>query len=365
MQARILTARKDSSRDPDSKEGFIKGVEFADGWVRLSANDSIVGNTYVSASDSIVLHSSSYILADKKGFAHKEGVGYGHHGQVPTISKGGGGAGFGGVGGRGRFYVSGGAGDGGIVYGDSMYPDNLGSGGGDWDATSGHRWGGGSGGGRITLKCFDGTILLNGTISTSGGNGTSKTAWAGGGGSGGSISIYAEHFQGTGTINSKGGNGALSSFISHGGGGGGGRISLHRDNHTFSGNVSVAGGLKGGSGATDGAAGTIYTDTLLQGRGPQNDYQINLGQLVFKLFQNSPNPFLNRTTIRYSVPRKVKVSLKVFDVTGRCVQTLVNGERKPGYHETELGTKKLGPGVYFAKFEAGDYKQVRKLILMR
>jgi hypothetical protein len=86
-----------------------------------------------------------------------------------------------------------------------------------------------------------------------------------------------------------------------------------------------------------------------------------------------PNPFLERTTIRYSVPRKVRVSLKVFDVTGRCVETLVNGERKPGYHETELGTRKLGPGVYFAKFEAHpidggqarEYRQVRKLILMR
>jgi hypothetical protein len=344
----LLISPVHAGTNPDSKEGFIKGVEFADGW-----------------GDSIVLHSSSYILADRKGYSRNEGTGRGHPGTIVTIPKGGGGAGYGGIGGHGRFYVPGGLGDGGIVYGDSMYPDNLGSGGGDWDATSGHRWGGGSGGGRITLKCFDGTILLNGTVSTSGGNGTSKTAWAGGGGSGGSISIYAEHFQGTGTIDAEGGNGAPSSFISHGGGGGGGRISLHRDNHTFSGNVSVAGGLKGGSGATDGAAGTIYTDTLLQGRGPQNDYEINLGQLVFKLFQNSPNPFLNRTTIRYSVPRKVRVSLKVFDVTGRCVETLVNGERKPGYHETELGTKKLGPGVYFAKFEASDYKEVRKLILMR
>jgi hypothetical protein len=87
--------------------------------------------------------------------------------------------------------------------------------------------------------------------------------------------------------------------------------------------------------------------------------------LVFKLFQNSPNPFLRMTTIRYSVPREVRVSLKVFDVTGRCVETLVNGERKPGYHEAEFGTKDLGPGVYFAKFEADDYKEIRKLLLMR
>jgi hypothetical protein len=78
-----------------------------------------------------------------------------------------------------------------------------------------------------------------------------------------------------------------------------------------------------------------------------------------------PNPFLRTTTIRYSVSKKASVSLKVFDVTGRCVETLVSGEKKPGYRETELGTKNLGPGVYFAKFEAGDHKEVQKLILMR
>jgi hypothetical protein len=255
----LLISPVHAGTNPDSKEGFIKGVEFADGWIRLSANDSIVGNTYVSASDSIVLHSGSYVLTDKKGNAHKEGTGRGHHGTIVTIPKGGGGAGYGGIGGHGRFYVPGGLGDGGIVYGDSIHPNNLGSGGGDWDSTSGHAWGGGSGGGRITLKCFDGDVLIDGTLSANGGNGNSKSSWAGGGGSGGSISVYAGSLAGAGTINAKGGNGATSSFISHGGGGAGGRVSLHRDNHTFSGSVSVAGGLKGGSGATDGVGGTIYT----------------------------------------------------------------------------------------------------------
>jgi hypothetical protein len=78
-----------------------------------------------------------------------------------------------------------------------------------------------------------------------------------------------------------------------------------------------------------------------------------------------PNPFLRRTTIRYSMLRKVSVSLKVFDVSGRCVKTLVSGEKKSGYHETELGTKNLAPGVYFARFEAGNHKEVQKLILTR
>jgi hypothetical protein len=86
-----------------------------------------------------------------------------------------------------------------------------------------------------------------------------------------------------------------------------------------------------------------------------------------------PNPFPRTTTIRYSVPRTARVSLKVFDVTGRCVKTLVSGEKNPGYHDAEFQSKDLRPGIYFARFEAypidggqaRDHKEVRKLILMR
>jgi hypothetical protein len=87
--------------------------------------------------------------------------------------------------------------------------------------------------------------------------------------------------------------------------------------------------------------------------------------LTFKLFQNSPNPFTRNTTIRYSVPRNEKVSLSVYDASGRCVRTLVNEEKKPGYHNVSFDGRRLGTGVYFTRFIAGDYKEVSKLILVR
>ena len=78
----------------------------------------------------------------------------------------------------------------------------------------------------------------------------------------------------------------------------------------------------------------------------------------------SPNPFIQRTTIMYQLPVKSRVSLKIYDVTGRLVKILVNREKKPGYYNASWDAKELASGIYFVKFEAGDYKKVKKLILM-
>ena len=84
-----------------------------------------------------------------------------------------------------------------------------------------------------------------------------------------------------------------------------------------------------------------------------------------RLFQNQPNPSIKRTTISYHLPIKTKVSLKIYDMTGRIAKTLVNEEKESGYHEVNLHTKDLASGIYFAKIVAGDYKSTKKLILVR
>jgi hypothetical protein len=58
-------------------------------------------------------------------------------------------------------------------------------------------------------------------------------------------------------------------------------------------------------------------------------------------------------------------SIEIHDAAGRLVKTLVNEEKKPGRHEVTWNAKGLPAGIYFAKFKAGDYKEVKKLILMR
>lgn len=356
-----LLSPVNTATNSDSKEGFIKGVELTDSWIRLSTNDSIVGNIELSTGDSIIINSSSHIIANSKGFAHNQGAGYGHAG---SSSHGGGGAGYGGIGGHGNYYTPNGTGDGGIAYGDYSHPDSLGSGGGDYGTGSGYRWGGGTGGGKVILDCATGKVLINGTISVNGANGISKTSYASGGGSGGSVLIYAKYLFGSGTINAKGGDGGSVSNCK-GGGGAGGRVCLYRDSTNFdSTHILVTGGLKGGTGATDGDTGTIYIDVLPSGGGGGQG-SMTKPPLIFKLYQNYPNPSLKQTTLMYSIPVPSKVSLKLYDLSGRCVKTFVDGEKLPGYYKETLNAKDYPTGVYFAKFKAGNYKETRKLVLMK
>ncbi|MCK4352117.1 T9SS type A sorting domain-containing protein [candidate division WOR-3 bacterium] len=89
------------------------------------------------------------------------------------------------------------------------------------------------------------------------------------------------------------------------------------------------------------------------------------GNLVFKLSQNYPNPFTAVTSVKWSVPKQCHVSLKIYDVAGRLVKTLVNGNKKPGYYTVKWDAKGFPSGIYFVKLNAGEYKMTKKLILMR
>ena len=87
------------------------------------------------------------------------------------------------------------------------------------------------------------------------------------------------------------------------------------------------------------------------------------------------NPFSQKTVISYQLPVKSKVSLGIYDVSGRVVKTLVNGNKEPGYYTANWDAQGLPAGIYFAKFcakgtsapggVAGDYSSTKKLILVR
>ena len=90
----------------------------------------------------------------------------------------------------------------------------------------------------------------------------------------------------------------------------------------------------------------------------------------FELSQNFPNPFNPATTIRYGLPTEEKVTLKVYNVLGQEVVTLVNDEpKRAGFHiaiwngRTAAGTV-VSSGVYFLRLRAGDFVQTRKMILI-
>ena len=86
---------------------------------------------------------------------------------------------------------------------------------------------------------------------------------------------------------------------------------------------------------------------------------------VFELAQNYPNPFNPTTVIQYSIPMSEFVTLKIYDVLGREVQTLVNKEQSAGVYNVEFNASKLTSGVYFYRIEAGSFVAVKKLLLLK
>ncbi|MCL4539064.1 MAG: T9SS type A sorting domain-containing protein, partial [Bacteroidetes bacterium] len=85
----------------------------------------------------------------------------------------------------------------------------------------------------------------------------------------------------------------------------------------------------------------------------------------FRLFQNYPNPFNPTTAISYQLSAVSNVTLKVYDVLGREVATLVNQIQRPGSYEVRFDGSKLASGVYFCQIRAGDYVSVKKMVMCK
>jgi parallel beta-helix repeat protein len=85
----------------------------------------------------------------------------------------------------------------------------------------------------------------------------------------------------------------------------------------------------------------------------------------FALLQNYPNPFNPLTTIKYNLPTDSRVTLKLYDVLGREVLTIVDQQEQAGYHSTTLDASRLSSGVYFYRLQAGVFTQTKKLVLLR
>lgn len=85
----------------------------------------------------------------------------------------------------------------------------------------------------------------------------------------------------------------------------------------------------------------------------------------FLLSQNYPNPFNPNTKIKYSVPQSSNVIIKVFDVLGNEIETLVKEEKTSGIYELKWNAANLPSGVYFYQLRAGDYISTKKMILLK
>ena len=85
----------------------------------------------------------------------------------------------------------------------------------------------------------------------------------------------------------------------------------------------------------------------------------------FSLKQNYPNPFNPTTIIKYSLPRSNMVTMKVYDILGNEVASLVNEEKPAGSYSVNFNASKLSSGVYFYRMKAGSFVETKKLILMK
>jgi photosystem II stability/assembly factor-like uncharacterized protein len=85
----------------------------------------------------------------------------------------------------------------------------------------------------------------------------------------------------------------------------------------------------------------------------------------FHLSQNYPNPFNPSTTINFDLPKTSDVRIEVYNITGQKVVTLLNKKMPAGNHQVEFNAQNLSSGVYFYRIEAGEFQDVKKMILLR
>jgi hypothetical protein len=136
------------------------------------------------------------------------------------------------------------------------------------------------------------------------------------------------------------------------------RYPLKAGNHTLSWQCT-------GTGTT---AGNVWLDNIFF---PPHSVVTSAGTSLsavppaFFLYQNYPNPFNPATSIRYALPRRVHVSLSVFNTLGQQVAVLENGDMEAGFHDVKFNGSGLASGVYIYRLQAGSFVQSKKFILVR
>ena len=86
---------------------------------------------------------------------------------------------------------------------------------------------------------------------------------------------------------------------------------------------------------------------------------------AYGLSSNYPNPFNPVTIVNYQLPEDAHVVMKLYDVVGREIRTLVNENKEAGYYRVAINASDLASGVYYYRFTTGSYVAVKKLVLTK
>ncbi|MGC9366279.1 MAG: T9SS type A sorting domain-containing protein [bacterium] len=128
-----------------------------------------------------------------------------------------------------------------------------------------------------------------------------------------------------------------------------------------------------GQSVTGYSSGGSYTETagilhsnLFQALGVEYEFPGN-NQIpgMFRLLPNSPNPCSDHTDINFEVPRSSAVSIFMFDVSGREVFEIVNGNFQPGFYRIQVNTAYMSSGTYFVLMKSENFISSAKLIISR
>ena len=87
--------------------------------------------------------------------------------------------------------------------------------------------------------------------------------------------------------------------------------------------------------------------------------------IAYALMQNYPNPFNPSTTIQFALPKDGRVSIKIFNLLGKHIATLIDGYQYAGYHEVTFNADSFASGIYFYQMTAGSVVQTKKMLLMK
>jgi len=87
--------------------------------------------------------------------------------------------------------------------------------------------------------------------------------------------------------------------------------------------------------------------------------------LKYYLAQNFPNPYNPSTLITYSIAAQSNVTIKIYNVLGKLITTLVNENKEAGNYQVNFNAAGLGNGVYFYKIQAGNYTATKKMLLLK
>ena len=93
--------------------------------------------------------------------------------------------------------------------------------------------------------------------------------------------------------------------------------------------------------------------------------EVNVLSQDYTLYQNYPNPWNPSTNIKYSIPKTSQVSIKVYDIIGNEIKTLVNEDKPAGAYELTWNAGNLPSGIYFYRLQAGSFIETKKMILLK